>query len=58
MPYAQPKKDEMTNKQKHKHNEIQKELNNDLPLHELSITQLKSLGLHKKRKDDKVSISR
>ena len=48
----------MTNKQKRKYGEVQKELNNGLPLHQLSITHLKSLCLHKKEKDDKVSISK
>ena len=35
----QQKKDKMTNKQKHKYDEIQNKLKNDLPEHELSITQ-------------------
>ena len=54
----QQKKDKMTNERKRKYDEIQKELSNGLPLHQLSITQLKSLCLHKKNKDDKVSISK
>jgi len=54
----QHKKDKMTNERKRKYDEIQNELKNGLPEHELSITQLKALCLHKKKKDDKVSISK
>ena len=54
----QQKKDKMANERKRKYEEVQKELNNGLPLHQLSITQLKSLCLHKKNKDDKVLISK
>jgi len=54
----QQKKDKMTNERKRKYDEVQNELRNGLPLHQLSITQLKSLCLHKKNKDDKVSISK
>ena len=52
------KKDKATNERKRKHDEVQSKIDNSLPLDQLSITQLKSLCHHKKRKDDKVSISK
>ena len=54
----QQKKDKATNERKRKHDEVQNKIDNGLPLDQLSVTQLKSLCLHKKRKDDKVSISK
>ena len=54
----QQKKDKVTNKWKRKYDDVQKELSNSLPLHQLSIIQLRSLCLRKKNKDDKVPISK
>ena len=54
----QQKKDKVTNEQKRKYDDVQQELSNGLLLHQLSITQLRSLCLHKKNKDDKVPISK
>ena len=54
----QQKKDKATNERKRKHDEVQTKIDNGLPIDQLSTSQLKSLCHHKKRKDDKVSISK
>jgi len=56
---VQMKKDKIVNERKRKYDQIQSEIRDkNLPLAQLSIVQLKQLCLHKKRKDDKVSISK
>jgi len=56
---VQLKKDKIVNERKRKYDEIQSEIRSkNLPLAQLSIVQLKQLCLHKKRKEDKVSISK
>ena len=55
----QQKKDKVTNDRKRKFDNLLNEiLNKNLPYSELSLAQLKLLCQHKKRKDDKVSISK
>ena len=52
-------KKKIINERKRKYDQIQSDIRDkNLPISQLSIVQLKQLCLHKKRKDDKVSISK
>jgi len=56
---VQKKKDEIVNERKRKYHKIQDDIRaKNIPISQLTIAQLKQLCNYKKRKDDKVSISK
>ena len=56
---VQQKKDKIVNERKRKYDKIQAEMRDkNIPLSQLTLSQLKQLCNYKKRKDDKVSISK
>ena len=56
---VQEKKDKIVNERKRKYDKIQAEIHNkNIPISQLTLTQLRQLCNYKKRKDDRVSITK